>query len=271
MVVGPVLAAVVVSSFFVQEATNATTASAVIKDKTDVFIGLVKLNEPENVDPRVVEQALKSAFFLPNFPPLVCNFFMNARIFLAGLLGGIVMFVWSFIGHDLLPLGQAGVSQVPSEQSFRDNLATALTDRGLYMFPWPDFGPNATRQEKKEAMERAMEKERNGPSGILIYHPKRELSFSKLLGIEFATELIEALLLVWLLAQTRIDSFAGRVGFVLVAGILAAITTNISYWNWYGFPAVYTASYMLIQILGFLCVGIIAALLLRKSAPTAAV
>ena len=83
---------------------------------------------------------------------------MRSRIFLAGILGGIVMFIWSFIGHDVLPLGQAGVSQVPNEQSFRDNLATTLTDRGLYMFPWPHVDPNATSKEKKEAMERAMNK-----------------------------------------------------------------------------------------------------------------
>jgi mannose/fructose/N-acetylgalactosamine-specific phosphotransferase system component IIC len=74
---------------------------------------------------------------------------------------------------------------------------------------------------------------------------------------------------VFLLAQTRIVSFAGRVGFVLVVGILAAITTNVSYWNWYGFPGAYTASYMLIQIIGFSLVGVVAALLLPKRAPAA--
>ncbi len=74
---------------------------------------------------------------------------------------------------------------------------------------------------------------------------------------------------MFLLAQTRIVSFVGRVGFVLVVGILAAITTNVSYWNWYGFPGAYTASYMLIQIIGFLLVGVVAALLLPKRAPAA--
>ena len=97
-----------------------------------------------------------------------------------------------------------------------------------------------------------------------MYHPKRDFSFAKLLGIEFATELIEALLLVWLLAQTRIESFGGRVGFIFMAGILAAMATNVPYWNWYGFPAVYTASYMSIEIVGFLCVGIVAALTLGR-------
>jgi hypothetical protein len=50
-----------------------------------------------------------------------------------------------------------------------------------------------------------------------------------LLAIEFSTEMVQAILVIWLLAQTRIGSFAGRVGFVVIAGILAAITTNASY------------------------------------------
>jgi hypothetical protein len=107
------------------------------------------------------------------------------------------------------------------------------------------------------------------PSGILTYHaPGRPFAFGKSLGIEFGKELLEAILVVFLLTQTRIVSFAGRVGFVLVAGILAAISTNVSYWNWYGFPCVYTASYMFTQIVGFLLVGIVAALLWPKRAAT---
>jgi hypothetical protein len=45
---------------------------------------------------------------------------------------------------------------------------------------------------------------------------------------------------------------------------LTAIATNVSYWNWYGFPGVYTASYMLIEVVGFILVGVAAGLVLRK-------
>ena len=193
---------------------------------------------------------------------------MTTRAFLAAILGGIAMFIWSFIAHDLLPLGEIGMREFKNESAVLDALKTDLGDaRGLYHFPGHRAGPNATRQEKSDAMKRAMEKATSGPSGLLIYHPSREFTFGKLLGIEFATEFLEAILVVFLLTQTRIESFAGRVGFVFLAGILAAITTNIPYWNWYGFPSRYTAAYMSIEIIGFLCVGLIAALLLRNRSP----
>jgi hypothetical protein len=196
---------------------------------------------------------------------------MTTRAFLAALLGGIAMFIWSFVAHDLLPLGEIGMREFKNEASMLDTLKTNLGEaRGIYHFPGHKAGPNATRQERSDAIKRAIEKAATGPSGMLIYHPSREFSFAKLLGIEFATELLEAILIVFLLTQTRIESFGGRIGFVLVAGILAVITTNVPYWNWYGFPSRYTAAYMFIEIIGFLCVGLIAALLLKSRSPASA-
>ncbi|HEV2047341.1 MAG TPA: hypothetical protein VGQ95_12190 [Chthoniobacterales bacterium] len=194
------------------------------------------------------------------------------KILLAGILGGIVMFIWTSIAHMFLPLGHAGISEIPNEQTVLAAMQSSIGEQsGFYFFPGPGLGPNPTRQERSEAMKHVQEKLATNPSGLLVYHPSgTPFAFGKSLGTEFATELIEAILAVFLLAQTLIGSFAGRVGFVFVTGILAAIATNVSYWNWYGFPCVYTASYMSIQIIGFLCVGIVAGLMLRKSAPQTA-
>ncbi len=193
------------------------------------------------------------------------------KILLAGILGGIVMFIWTSVAHMFLPLGEAGISEIPTESAVLSAMQSNIGEQtGLYIFPGPGVGKNATRQEKSEAMKHMAEKMATNPSGILMYHgPGRPFTLGKWLGIEFGTELLEAILVVFLLAQTGIASFAGRVGFVLLAGILAALATNVSYWNWYGFPCVYTAGYMFIQIIGFLCVGIVAAFVLGKRGPAA--
>ena len=188
------------------------------------------------------------------------------RVLLAGILGGIVMFTWTSIAHMALPLGEAGITEVPNESTVLGAMQSNIGDRtGLYIFPGLGVGENASREEKSQAMKGMQQKIAANPSGILMYHPPgRQFAFGKSLAIEFSTELLEAILAIWLLAQTRIASFGGRVGFVLLAGILAAIATNVSYWNWYGFPGVYTTSYMLIEIIGFVLVGIVAGLTLRK-------
>ena len=191
------------------------------------------------------------------------------KILLAGILGGIVMFVWTSIAHMALPLGEAGISEIPNESAVLSAMQSSMSDKtGLYIFPGLGVGKNATREEKSEAMKQMQQRIAANPSGILMYHPPgRQFAFGKALVIEFSTEVIQAILVIWLLAQTRIESFAGRLGFVLIAGILASITTNVSYWNWYGFPGVYTASYILTEIVGFILVGVIAALVLRKRSP----
>ncbi len=177
------------------------------------------------------------------------------------------MFIWTSIAHMALPLGEAGLREIPNESAVLGAMQNNIGEQtGLYIFPAPGVGKNATRQEKNEAMKHMGEKMATNPSGILMYHaPGRPFTLGKWLGIEFGTELLEAILVLFLLAQTRIASFSGRVGFVLAAGILAAIATNVSYWNWYGFPCVYTAGYMFIQIVGFFLVGIVAAFVLRKT------
>lgn len=189
------------------------------------------------------------------------------RIFLAGLLGGIAMFIWTSLAHMVLPLGETGVREMPNESNVLAAMQTNIgSDSGFYFFPGMGLGPNATHEQKSEAMKHMNETLASHPSGILIYHAPGSHPFNmgKLLSVEFLTELIEAFLAVFLLAQTRLNTFGARVTFVTIIGIIAAVSTNVSYWNWYGFPGNYTAAYMLIQFVGFLCVGLVAALVLKK-------
>ncbi|HXA07683.1 MAG TPA: hypothetical protein VNY30_22710 [Bryobacteraceae bacterium] len=191
---------------------------------------------------------------------------MNKRVLLAGLLGGIAMFAWTSLAHMVLPLGDAGIKEIPNEQGVLSAMNAALGEApGFYFFPGTGLGPDATMQQKRAAMDQYGQKLAVNPSGILIYHPAGAKPMTAgQLGTEFLTELIEALLAVTLLSQTRLTSFASRFGFVIGAGVLATIATNVSYWNWYGFPATYTAAYMMTGIIGFICVGLVAAVVMKE-------
>jgi hypothetical protein len=190
---------------------------------------------------------------------------MTKRVILAGLLGGVAMFLWSSVAHVALPLGRTGIKEIPSEPAVLSAMHTSLGEaHGFYVFPAVGQGPDAMKQYAQKLAA--------NPSGILIYHPPgaQALTAGQLVT-EFLTELIESLLAVFLLAQTRLSSFASRLGFVVIAGVIAALVTNVSYWNWYGFPTSYTAAYMGIQIVGFLCVGLVAAAMLKPAgAPASA-
>jgi len=187
------------------------------------------------------------------------------RVLLAGLLGGIAMFVWSSIAHIALPLGRTGIKDIPNEQAVLGGMQAQLGGTsGFYAFPGMGLGPNPTREEENAATQQYAEKLAANPSGILIYHPPgaKALQPSQLIT-EFLTEFAEALLLAWLLAQTSLATLASRMGFVTIAAVMAAISTNIPYWNWYGFPTSYTAAYVSIQFVGYMLAGLVAASVLK--------
>jgi len=192
------------------------------------------------------------------------------RILLAGVLGGIAMFLWSGIAHMATSLGTVGVSEIPNEQSVLSAMQAQLGGAsGLYIYPGMGVQANATREQQQAAMRQYDQKLAANPSGLLIYHPPggKALTGAQL-GTEFGTEVLEALFLAFLLAQANLRGFGANLGFVMVAALMAAITTNIPYWNWYGFPTPYTANYMMTQIVAYLVAGLVAiAVLGRGSAP----
>jgi hypothetical protein len=191
----------------------------------------------------------------------------GTRILLAGLLGAIAMFAWTSIAHMALPLGQAGVQNTMDDDPLLTALKSTVKDKGgLYIYPTMGLPPDATQAQQREAMKSYEAKLDKNPSGFFIYHPagSRPMNMGKYLTIEFVTELVEALIAVWLLAQSRLTTFGGRVCFVAAVGIIAAIATNVSYWNWWGFPGSYTAAYITIKFVGYFLVGIVAAIMFRR-------
>src|SRR5205823_3237920 len=120
---------------------------------------------------------------------------MSTRILLAGILGGIVMFIWNFIAHDLLPLGYMGVKTMSNEDAVRSALDTNLGDSpGFYIFPSGGWTPGMNADQKKEVMKKVAEQTAQGAAGIMIYRPKRQFNFPRRLIIEIATDVAEALL-----------------------------------------------------------------------------
>ena len=183
---------------------------------------------------------------------------MNKRAILAALVGGVAMYAWSSIAHLVLPISRVGWNEIPGEQPVLTALQTSLgRNPGLYMYP--ALGADSMDQYGRKLAA--------NPSGVLIYFPPgRSAMEPGQLVIEFVSEMLFSLLAIFLLAQTSIKTFAGRVGFVTMVGFLASIATNIPYWNWYGFPTNYTLASITMQVVGFAAAGAAAAVVMKNRA-----
>ena len=95
------------------------------------------------------------------------------RIFLAALLGAVAMFIWTSIAHMALPLGEAGIREIPNEAAVLGAMQSNIAKkRGLYVFPGFGLGPNPSREAQHEAMKHMDEKLAQHPSGLLLYHSR---------------------------------------------------------------------------------------------------
>jgi hypothetical protein len=188
-------------------------------------------------------------------------------MFFAALLGGIAMYMWEYIAYEFLPLGMtAQFRKLPNDTAVLAALQNNIAENsGIYIFPDVWLGPNPEGKEAGTKKDFA-EKVARHPSGILIYNAAvaRLVEKSRLMVVGFLTVLAQALVTVFLRSQISLRTFGARLGFVLLIGVMAAISTNLGYWNRYGFPWSYTFHIMLIQVVGFFCIALVAAFILKE-------
>jgi hypothetical protein len=188
----------------------------------------------------------------------VCGMRLDMRIVLAGILGGIVMFVWSAIAHMATPLAYTGISKMQNEKAVLDGFKQGIgKDEGLFFFPWTD-------PKDPKAMEKEVVLMKTEPSGILIYHPPgADTDMTPMLVKEFAKEVAQSLLAALLLGLTALTGYFVRVGFVTLVGVFAALGADTSYWIWYGFPLSYTLAVIAMQLIGVIAAGLVIAALVK--------
>lgn len=164
---------------------------------------------------------------------------MRSRTLVAGLLAGVVVFLWNLLAHTALPLGEAGVSRLPDESAVLAPLAERVHEPGLYVFP------GETDPAKWE------EAYRTRPSGLLVFHPAGEpLAMGRRLGTEFVSDLLCGLLLAFLLGATTVAGVGTRLAFGAAVGAFGSIAIDFSYWIWWGFPTAYLAAQLTDQAVG---------------------
>jgi hypothetical protein len=189
------------------------------------------------------------------------------KILAAGLVGGLVVFLWGFVSHMLLPVGEMGLRSMPVNSPLLESMKANLAEEGLYMFPGREEGQALT--EAEEAVWAT--KYRMGPTGLLLYHPAgRDTVSPKLLGIEFATDVAGASLLAYLLiaitgssgAQVRL---AKQLRVAVAAGVFAWASISVPHWNWYGFPCPFILAELIDQVVGWTLAVLAISFLWRRS------
>ncbi len=180
---------------------------------------------------------------------------------LAAVVGALIVFVWSFVAHVLLPLGMVGVDPLPDEAAVIEVLRDTIAEPGLYYFPGYPHPATAEQEADWQARHEA------GPLGTLVYLPGGKPAMAPgQLATEFATSCLAALVLAFLLAYLT-GSYPCRVALAASVGLFAWFSIQLSYWTWYGYPLDYTIAAGVMEVVGWLLAGLAMAKLVPPPAP----
>ena len=195
---------------------------------------------------------------------------MNMKVLLGGVLAGIAMFLYSSVIHAASPVGTWGTSAIANEDAVMAAIKANVTQPGFYFIPGMDMEKAKTMpKEQFEAAYAALEKKwAAGPSGILIVHPQGDPGLTpQRLIYEFLSDVVCCWIVAFVLAMSAgsVRSFVGRVAYITFLGLLPYVSIEFSYYNWYGFPAMFEAAQLIDQVGSFLTAGLVLAFMWRKA------
>lgn len=178
------------------------------------------------------------------------------RYIIAALLGAIVVFLWGFVAHMLLPIGEMGMRKPANEDVVLQAVASGLPQQGIYLLPHIDpekMGDKAT----VDAWEAKAGQNRFAfvAVGPTIAHPT---DMSGNLTKQFIGSYLGALIVALVLAATN-WSFGARVLGSFGFGVFGWLTNIVPLWNWYRFPDDFNVGNLIEQGVGWLLAGVVIA------------
>jgi hypothetical protein len=191
------------------------------------------------------------------------------KVLLPGILGGLLVFLWSFIAHMVLPIGTMGVSSAPlqNEEAVLTAMKSNFPESGLYLMPWMDMNQNASAEQSKAQETRY----RTGPVAFLVYHATgiAPISAGQLIR-QLLFQITGGLIAAFVVSMTM-ASLGMRAFVVMLFGIFSWVTVNLPHWNWYRFPMAFTIGAGLDAVIGWLIGGFLIAWMVQRAEKRAAI
>ncbi len=160
---------------------------------------------------------------------------LTKNVLLGTLIGGVILFLWGWISHTLLPIYNTSVLGFDNEDAVVQAILENAPVSGLYFIP---YSPStmATETEKQAVAERM----KNGPFVLASIRLGEMGSVKVNMIVQFLTDLLSALFVCLLLARTKEMSFWNVILFVELIALIIFAAKSIPQWNWFGYGITFT-------------------------------
>jgi hypothetical protein len=174
------------------------------------------------------------------------------RILIAALLGAIVMFLWEFVAHMLLPVGQMGFRQPQNEDIVLQSVVSGLPAQGIYLLPSID----PAKMSDPAATKAWVEKSAKSQFAFVVLGPtiSDPTAIGPNLIKQFVSDFLAAEIVALILAATA-WGFGARVFGSAAFGVFGWLANIVPQWNWYRFPSDFLVGNLVEQGVGWLLGG----------------
>lgn len=175
------------------------------------------------------------------------------RVLVAGLIGGIVMFIWGVTAHMALGMGEAGFRQPLNENAALAGLQEGLgTQAGVYVLPALD---PKKMNDPNEVLSYSLKAVRS-PYAWVVYQPQGTdmTRMGPQIGRQWAGDTLAGLALAFVMGLAGLG-FRRRLAIAAAAAVFAWLSSMLPYWNWYCFPLDFTLAALAEQLIGWLIAG----------------
>lgn len=174
------------------------------------------------------------------------------RVIIAGLLGGLVIFIWGAVSHMVLPLGEMGMAQTANEDAVIAVLKDNMPKAGVYMVP----GLSTEQMSDDAAVAAYQAKSVANPNAFVVYQPQGRdgTQMTQNLLHQYLGDTLAALIAALILALGAFSRMK-RILLSVCLGVFAWLTVSAPYWNWYRFPQDFSLANLAMLLIGWLLAG----------------
>lgn len=171
----------------------------------------------------------------------------------AGVLGGIVLFIWGMVSWMLLPWHMETLHSFKDAKAVTQVIESNVSQSGIYFAPTMEEHAAKKEVAKKEAVKKepmiftSVRLEGMGPSMAVP------------MLISLFTQIVAAFFVAWMLSKTIGLSYMKRVTFVVVFALAASLVTEVPAWTWFGFDPKYVLVLIADLLIGWFFAGLVLA------------
>lgn len=179
------------------------------------------------------------------------------KVIFGGLFGGIVLFAWSCISWMVLPFHAQTINNFKDTAAVQTTMMLNVDKAGVYTIPACPMHSTASAEAKEVLKKEAMAQRTKGPVAFAVVNPNGVGSMPVNMIKALLASILGVMLVTWLLFQTSIESFFGRVLFFTVFGLAASVVAIYPVSNWWGLPIINTLIDTADLVIGFFLAGLL--------------